>query len=146
QALEKLQLVLVWVNKENAPLQLAGLNRTFPAHNKPVKMVFETFGKSEANLLDAATYRPSITNGLGFLEQRDAGTLACTPAGELLAAAFDKRATSSTKYRWLADVQALEVRRSDVFKLNEVLDVRSASQAEQTAFLLQFFPSGKRRD
>lgn len=146
EATQKLQLALAWVNQGKGYTQIAGIGRVFPIDDSPVKLVFESFGNSRVSLLDAVAYRPSLTNGLGFLEPRDNGTFACTKAGEALAKAFDNHARSSAQYEWLADVLALETRRSYVFNLEDVLDVGSPTEAEQTAFLHQFFPSAEQVD
>lgn len=146
QAIQKMQLLIAWVNKEKPYREIAGTRREFPSHDKPVRLLFSTFGKSTASLLDAVAYRPSITNGLGFLEQKSGNTFSCTPAGEKLAEAFDEQARTSRLYKWLADVTALDICRSDVLKLEAILDVGQPSGPEQVAFLSQFFPSPRERD
>jgi len=141
QAYEKIQLVLTWINKEKGYLQLAGTGRQFPSDDRKVHLVFESFGASTASLLEAVAYRPSLTTGLGFLERKTDGTYACTKAGYALAQAFDEHVKTNEKYRWLANVTSLEGKRSIVFSLEQNFDVGATTQAEQDAFLSQFFPS-----
>lgn len=146
QATQKMELLLAWVNQDKGYIEIAGAGRSFPVHNNQVRLVFESFGSSRASLLAAVAYRPSLTNGLGFLEQRADTTFSCTPAGEALAKAFDTQARASDHYSWLADVLALDIRRSDVLQLEAILDVGRPSGPEQVAFLDQFFPSPLTRE
>jgi len=139
-ALEKIQLMLSWANQGKGRLQLAGSSRQFPADDTSVRLRFEEFGSSRANLLDAAAYRPSITRGLGFLELRTNATYGCTSAGTALAQAFDLQAKESSAYTWLADVKALQAKRPIVLEVEDILDVGRPSKAEQQAFLQRFFP------
>jgi len=139
-ALEKIQLMLSWANQGKGRLQLAGSSRQFPADDTSVRLRFEEFGSSRANLLDAVAYRPSITRGLGFLELRTNAMYGCTSAGTALALAFDLQAQESSAYTWLADVKALQANRPIVLELEDVLDVGRPSKAEQQAFLQRFFP------
>lgn len=140
-AYEKVQLVLTWINKEKGHTQLAGTGRQFPNDDRKIRLVFEAFGLSSASLLEAVAYRPSLTTGLGFLERKTDGTYACTEAGLALANAFDAHARTSEKYRWLTDVTKMEAKRSTVFALESVFDVSTPTEAEQNAFISQFFPS-----
>jgi hypothetical protein len=141
EAYEKVQLILTWINKEKGHTQLAGTGRQFPSDDQKIRLVFETFRQSSASLLEAVSYRPSLTTGLGFLERKTDGTYACTKAGLALASAFDADARTSSKYRWLSDVTLLNSKRSSVFELESVFDVSAATEAEQSAFNAQFFPS-----
>lgn len=140
QATQKIELLIAWVNKDKGYLEIAGTGRSFPVHDKPVKLVFESFGSSGASLLAAVAYRPSLTSGLRFLEQRADSTFSCTSAGEALADAFDAHARKSIHYFWLADILALEIRHREVTELESTLDVGQPSGPEQEAFRAQFFP------
>jgi hypothetical protein len=146
QATQKMELLITWVNKNKGFLEIAGTGRDFPNHDNSVKLVFESFGSSRASLLAAVAYRPSLTNGLGFLEQRAESTFSCTPAGEALANAFNAQAMASSHYDWLADILALDASRGDVLDLEAILDVGHPSVPEQVAFRAQFFPSPQERD
>lgn len=138
-ALEKMELALVWANP--GAQGLAGNQRVFPAHDKPIELKFETFGTSQATLFDAPTYKPSLTNGLRFLEARSAGTFGCLPLGEALADAFDEAAADLPGYHWLNAPDRTTGRRSQIMGLASALDVSKPSAAEQAAFLVSFFPS-----
>lgn len=138
RALEKIELVLLWVNQ--GVQGIAGTQRVFPTNNKPIDLKFETFGPSEATLFDAATYKPSLTNGLRFLQAREGGTFGCLPFGDALADAFDEAARHLPGYRWLKATDRISARRSQVLELEAALDVTKPSPAEQTAFLASFFP------
>lgn len=139
RALEKMELALVWANL--GAQGLAGNQRVFPAHDKPVELKFETFGTSKATLFDAPTYKPSLTNGLRFLEARSAGTFGCLPWGEALADAFDETARELPGYRWLKATDRAIGRRGHIMGLAPALDVTKPSVAEQAAFLASFFPA-----
>lgn len=86
-AIEKVEVALVWANPEH--LQLAGSSRPFPTDGRVVDFRFESFGPSQASLFTAVYYKPSLTNGLQFLEARSGETFGCLPYGEALADAFD---------------------------------------------------------
>ncbi|MBS0467275.1 MAG: hypothetical protein JSS31_14745 [Proteobacteria bacterium] len=137
-ALEKMELALVWANP--GAQGLAGNQRIFPSHDKPIELKFETFGTSQATLFDAPTYKPSLTNGLRFLEARSAGTYACLPRGEALAEAFEEVARKLPGYGWLRVPDRTTGRRRQVMELAPALDVTKPSAAEQAAFLASFFP------
>lgn len=141
-AYEKVQLVLIWVNKHKNYMNLAGSQRIFPQENVKIELVFDQFANSTVSLFDAGTYGPSLTSGLGFLERRSNGTFGCTEAGKRLALAFDEHARSFVKYNWLVDVTRLTSTRNEVFQLEELFDLGSATSAEQQAFLEKFFPAG----
>lgn len=141
QASQKMELLIGWTNQHKGYRAVAGALRNFPTDNKPVKLIFESFGNSRVSLLDAVAYRPSITNGLRFLEQRTNATFGCTPAGELLANAFNSHIESSTHYEWIANILKLNISRSDVLEIEPFLDLGIPSHSEQSAFLQQFFPN-----
>ena len=141
QASQKMELLIGWTNQHKGYRAVAGALRNFPTDNKPVKLIFESFGNSRVSLLDAVAYRPSITNGLRFLEQRTNATFGCTPAGELLANAFNSHIESSAHYEWLANILKLNISRSDVLEIEPFLDLGIPSHSEQSAFLQQFFPN-----
>jgi hypothetical protein len=143
EAYEKVQLILTWINKEKGYTQLAGTGRQFPTDDRKIRFVFASFGQSSASLLEAVSYRPSLTTGLGFLDRKQDGTYACTEAGLALASAFDSHVRTSPKYRWLSDITKLEGNRAAVFELESSFDVGAATEAEQAAFLTQFFPTSK---
>ena len=137
-AIEKIELALVWANP--GVHGLAGVERVFPENDKPVNLIFETFGTSRASLFDAATYKPSLTNGFRFLEGRAGKTYGCLPYGDALAEAFDQTARELPGYRWLKAPDRASGRRSQIRALAPALDVTKPSAAEQNAFLASFFP------
>ena len=139
-ASQKMELLIGWTNQDKGYRGIAGALRKFPSDNKPVKLIFESFGNSRVSLLDAVAYRPSITNGLRFLEQRADTTFGCTPAGEVLANAFNAHIQYSSYYKWLSNILELDTKKSDVLKIEPLLDLGTPSQSEQSAFLSQFFP------
>ncbi|HUO44891.1 MAG TPA: hypothetical protein VMT94_08295 [Burkholderiales bacterium] len=80
---EKVELLVTWANiGRNGVRGLVGTRRNFPNNNKQVALRFDAFGSNEAAYMSAVQYRPSITNGLGFLEIRQHDTFACTKVGE----------------------------------------------------------------
>lgn len=137
-AIEKIELAILWANPKAQGI--AGSRREFPTHDQPVKFAFDTFGASEATLFAAVTYKPSLTNGLRFLEARTGNTYGCLPFGEALADAFDAMASKLPGYRWLKAPDKLVGRRTQVAGLVPALDVKEPSSAEQAAFLESFFP------
>ncbi|MBK4725304.1 hypothetical protein [Pantoea agglomerans] len=137
-ALEKMQILLSWVNR--GYYQMAGSRRQFPDHDDDVELLFSTFGSSSAALLSAVSYRPSLTSGLKFLVVRANGTFACTDAGRALADAFDQHARTSPGYEWLKDVTALTTTISKVEEISALLDVGHPSVLEKRAFLSRFYP------
>lgn len=137
-ALEKIELALVWANP--GAKQLAGSRRRFPTDGEPVALQFESFGASNATLFEAVTYRPSLTNGLRFLETRSFGTYGCLPYGDALADAFEESVASLPEADWLRSVEALHGRHTQIEALAAALDVTAPADSEQTAFLASFFP------
>lgn len=137
-ALEKMELALLWANPV-APA-LAGRRRAFPSDDSRIELKFETFGPSDATLFAAVTYKPSLTNGLRFLEARASDTYGCLPLGDALANAFDEAAKELPGYRWLKAPDKLTGKASQIASLAEALDVEKPTPAEQTAFLASFFP------
>lgn len=137
-AIEKIELALVWAN-QGAP-GLAGNTRMFPNSDKRVTLRFDAFGTSKATLFDAPTYKPSLTSGLQFMEQRSGGTFGLLPYGETLADAFDEAVRDLPEYQWLRSPDKTAARRSQVEALVSALDVANPSASEQSAFLASFFP------
>lgn len=136
RALEKMQIIFLWANEgQVGGLQVAGASRDFPVTNELVPLRFENWDSS-ANLLANAAYGPSITNGLGFLNRERL----CTPAGETLAAAFEKSLPTDVQLGWLRDVNVLEARRSQIEQIHNALDLHTPRKAEKDAFLAAFFP------
>lgn len=139
-ALEKIQIVFLWANEgQVSGLQVAGASRDFPVTNELVQLGFKYWQNNFASLLDAVAYGPSITNGLGFLNQE----LLCTPAGKALAAAFEKNLPTDVNLGWLRDVNVLHARRSQIKRIQSAFDLRSPRQAEKDAFLAAFFPKNQ---
>lgn len=137
-AIQKMELALVWANR-GAP-GIAGNRREFPTHNDPVELCFETFGTSEATLFAAVTYKPSLTNGLRFLEARAGNTYGCLPYGDALADAFDETAKEQPGYQWLKAPDQLTATGAKIAGLAAALDVNKPSPAEREAFIESFFP------
>lgn len=137
--IEKVELALLWANRRAQGV--AGSRREFPIHNRPIEFTFGNFGASMATLFAAVTYKPSLTNGLRFLEARTGNTYGCLPFGEALADAFDESARELPGYRWLKAPDKLMGTRTQVEGLAPTLDVEKPSPAEQAAFLDSFFPA-----
>lgn len=138
-AIEKVELALLWANPRAQGI--AGKRREFPTHDKPIEFAFDTFGPSDATLFAAVTYKPSLTNGLRFLEARLGNTFGCTPFGEALADAFDASIRELPGYRWLKAPDKLTGRRTVIEALAPALDVEKPSAGEQAAFIESFFPA-----
>lgn len=144
-AFEKIELALVWANKEQPAL--AGAQRQFPATDEKIEFLFPSFGPSQASLFAAVTYQPSLVNGLGFLEAKSSRTYACLPAGVRLAKAFDEVVSGNDRYDWLKSPVKLIGKGSFVTEdLFDELDVRNPSAGEQEAFLESFFPASLQQD
>lgn len=138
-ALEKIELALVWANL--GVQGIAGTQRAFPTDDRLVELRFATFGTSQASLFLPATYKPSLTRGLQFLEARDADTFGCLPAGEELAAAFDGAVKRLPGYNWLKATDITVGQASQIQDLAPALNVSDPPTAEeQAAFLARFFP------
>lgn len=140
-ALQRIQLAMLWRNSGLKLPQLAGSTRKFPTSNSPQRLTFPDLGSIRADFLDPGAYRPSLTGGLGFLLRDANGKLyACTDAGRSLAQAYDASACHDNRYRWLSDITALTTRRSDLFTIEAALDLTQPSAGEQRAFISRFFP------
>ena len=139
-AMEKIQLLITWVNLPYNVPNLVGTNRSYPTDNRSVELVFASFGTSRAAYLEAVQYRPSLTNGLEFAEIRSHGILGNTAAGKALAKAFDQHVRTKPGYDWLSDISALHATPARVVNLNQALNLTSPSTAERRAFLEQYFP------
>lgn len=140
---EKVELVLTWSHigqHAREPGDLVGANRKFPNDDKRLKLRFETFGTNEAAYLSAVQYRPSVTNGLGFLEARAHDTFGCTQAGMELARALDASLMKSPDYDWLKNPKALTTTRTQVLGFYQYLNLRQPSREEQDVFLSCLIP------
>jgi len=139
---EKVELLITWANVErhSGVPGLVGTRRKFPEADQRVTLRFEAFGSNEAAYMSAVQYRPSITNGLGFMEARAYDTFACTAAGVALAEAIDAALHTSPHYAWLSKVDALSTRRSQVLELRAMFDVEHPRRREQDVFLTRFWP------
>ena len=134
QALQKMELVLLWANEGNTR-GVAGNSREFPSDNKSQLLLFSEWD-IVATLLAPVQYGPSITNGLKFLYSN----WVCTPAGETLAKAFEAGMGESAQYQWLSDIKDLTTTRKKVMALRAALDLSKPSREEKMAFLASFFP------
>ena len=107
---EKVELLVTWANLDiKARGGLVGTLRKYPADERIVNLTFDAFGTNEAAYMSAVQYRPSVTNGLGFLEARAHDTFACTAAGRELADAIDAALRASPHYKWFANIKARTV-------------------------------------
>jgi len=138
---EKIELLITWSNNESGTIVgLVGTNRVFPDDDRLVNLCFEAFGSNEAAYMAAVQYRPSITNGLSFLQGAEHDTFICTHDGELLAKAVDDVLRSSSHYEWLSNITASKVRRSQVIELSPMLDLLKPSEQEKSIFLSRLIP------
>jgi hypothetical protein len=139
---EKIELLVTWANLDiKARGGLVGTQRKFPEDERSVSLTFEFFGTNEAAYMSAVQYRPSVTNGLGFLEARAHGTFACTEVGVELAQAMDEALRSNPHYKWLGNVRVRMVRRAQVTELKKALDLEKPRRAEQDVFLSRLVPA-----
>jgi hypothetical protein len=138
---EKVELLVTWANMDiKARGGLVGTLRKYPADERIVNLTFDAFGTNEAAYMSAVQYRPSVTNGLGFLEARAHDTFACTAAGRELAYAIDAALLASPHYKWFANIKARTVRRAQVLELKRVLDLERPRRVEQEVFAAQLVP------
>jgi hypothetical protein len=135
-AMQKMELALMWANGLNA--ELAGKTRPFPTGNAPQRLTINQWS-IQARLMSPVQYKPSITNGLGFLAEQ---TWEVTDDfGEGLADAFEALLLHPGGHRWLRDVTCHDARKSDIARAALALSVLGApSGAEQQAFMKSFFP------
>lgn len=131
---EKIELVITWAHIGKVK-GLVGTRRRYPDDNRPVALRFATFGASEAAYMSAPQYRPSLTNGLGFMEVRDFGIVACTSFGASLAGAMDGSLRRSPHYRMLSDVTRFNATRRQVLQLHSCIDLLRPSKEERAVFL-----------
>lgn len=135
QAMQKMELVLVWANQKRATL--AGIRRRFPEEeDREVTLRFSEWDNG-ASLMAAVQYGPSITNGLRFL---DSNWVCTHQAGVRLAQAFAANLGDRRTHQWLADVKRLKADRRLVNQLDAALDVTRPSPQEQEEFAASFFP------
>lgn len=140
-ALQRIQLAMLWRNSGLKLPQLVGSTRKFPTNNSPQRLTFPDLGSIRADFLDPGAYGPSLRDGLGFLLRDRSGKLyACTDPGRALAYAYDEFARSDHRYRWLSDITSLATRRSDLYTIESALDITEPSAGEQRAFIARFFP------
>jgi hypothetical protein len=138
---EKIELLVTWVNLDiRSQGGLVGTRRRFPEDERSVTLTFDFFGTNEAAYMSAVQYRPSVTNGLGFLETRAHDTFACTEVGLRLAQAMDAALRSSPHYKWLGNIKARTARRAQVLELKKALDLEHPRRAEQDVFLARLVP------
>lgn len=140
---EKVELVLTWCHLDQdarEPGDLVGANRKFPVDEKRIKLRFESFGTNEAAYLSAVQYRPSVTNGLGFLEGREHDTFGCTSVGMELAHALDASLMKCPDYDWLKNPRAFATTRSQVLGFFPYLNLRKPTRQEQAIFLSRLIP------
>lgn len=156
--LEKIQLLLSWHNSFHGVQGLPGASRKTPIDDTPVVLNFQSMpGRNDARqqelasdfvpgdgayFMQAVSYRPSIVNGLAFLETTNVpNAYKLTAAGEALANAYESNIAEHPWREWLADPIEITATRTQVlFEMDDMLDLLKPSKAEQRAFLDQFYP------
>lgn len=158
RGLDKIQLLLVWYNRHVRGITgLPGGSRDFPQGSEREVLSTETIlGKRDADRLadnpdyvpgagadfmEVVEYRPSLVNGLRFLNTtplRDVFEL--TEAGEALADAYEAAIQHHPKAAWLRNLDKVEVSDNEVRKMGDMLDLGAVSEPEIEAFLAQYYP------
>ncbi|VXC51278.1 conserved hypothetical protein [Burkholderia sp. 8Y] len=169
-ALEKMDLLLVWCNREHRG-GLPGTDRHWPKENELATLRLSEILSDEqrtrkkdglqvntargAYLLTAPQYRPSLVNGLQFLQldtKAIPGAFMLSEAGKDLADGFarhlaemaatsDDIAAVQAQIDWLADARQVQILPANVSSFYPLLRLDSAHPAEQAAFLSQYLPS-----
>ncbi|MFX1715576.1 hypothetical protein [Paraburkholderia sp. A1RO-5L] len=168
-ALEKMDLLLVWCNREHRS-GLPGTDRLWPKDNQMATLRLSEILSSEqakrkkevgevntargAYLMTAPQYRPSLVNGLRFMQPDTEvhGTFALTPAGNELAAGFERHLIETVAgsedvgatqilVDWLRNPREVQILAANVPTFYPLLRLDQANAQEQKAFLSQYMPS-----
>jgi hypothetical protein len=169
-ALEKMDLLLVWCNREHRG-GLPGTDRNWPTAGQLATLRLSEILSDEqeklrekgrpvntargAYLFTAPQYRPSLVNGLQFLQldtKAIPGAFMLSSAGRDLADGFaqhlanvvahsDDVAGARAQIEWLADPRQVKISSERVSSFYPLLRLDSAHPAEQQAFLSQYLPS-----
>lgn len=139
----KVQLLLNWVAKIDGLQGYPGIDR-FEGDPQEVELRRETWPNIAISFWDTAWYKPSLLNGLRFLNEgrnEYRGTYSCTEAGNALAEAYDAavRDLAPDLAQWLADPESLTCTRARLDALRPVLELTRPSARERTAFLQQYY-------
>ncbi|MDR5812063.1 hypothetical protein QCE62_00485 [Caballeronia sp. LZ033] len=139
----KIQLLLNWVAKCDAVEGYPGYDR-FGDDPDEVELRKETWSNIKVSFWDTAWYKPSLLNGLRFLNagtKQYRGTYSCTTAGIALAEAYDEevQALGAATAKWLADPRELQCTKKRLQALRPVLELENPSAGEQKAFMRQYF-------
>ncbi|WP_257827400.1 hypothetical protein [Burkholderia glumae] len=139
----KIQLLLNWVAKLDDIQGYPGYDR-FEGNLNEVELRKETWSNIKVSFWDTAWYKPSLLNGLRFLNEGTKefrGTYSCTEAGTALAEAYGEEvlALGSATAKWLSDPHELWCTKKRLENLRPVLDLENPSPREQKAFMRQYF-------
>lgn len=139
----KIQLLLNWVAKLDKLQGYPGTDR-FENDPEEVELRKETWPNIKVSFWDTAWYKPSLLNGLRFLNEGTKGyrgTYSCTEAGIALAKAYGEEVQKlgPAVAWWLADPHQLTCTKKFLQKLKPVLVLETPSAGEQTAFMQQYF-------
>ena len=139
----KIQLLLNWVAKLDGLQGYPGTDR-FENDPDEVELRKETWPSIKVSFWDTAWYKPSLLNGLRFLNEGTKqyhGTYSCTDAGLALAKAYEEEVQKlePAVARWLADPHELTCTKKLLQKLRPVLALEAPSRGEQNAFMRQYF-------
>jgi hypothetical protein len=139
----KIQLLLNWVAKLDEVEGYPGYDR-FKDDPDEVELRKETWSNIKVSFWDTAWYKPSLLNGLRFLNagtKEYRGTYSCTTAGIALAEAYDDevQALGAATAKWLADPHELHCTKKRLQALRPVLELENPSTGEQKAFMRQYF-------
>ncbi|WP_247361839.1 hypothetical protein [Ralstonia pseudosolanacearum] len=139
----KIQLLLNWVAKLDRLQGYPGTDR-FEGDPDEEELRKETWPNIKVSFWDTAWYKPSLLNGLRFLNEgtkSHRGTYSCTEAGAALATAYAEEVgkLEPTLASWLADPNELTCSKMLLQKLRPVLGLETPSRGEQNAFMRQYF-------
>lgn len=139
----KIQLLLNWVAKLDEVQGYPGYDR-FEDDPEEVELRKETWSNIKVSFWDTAWYKPSLLNGLRFLNEgtkQYRGTYSCTEAGIALAEAYGEevQALGAATAKWLADPHELTCTKKRLQTLRPVLELENPSMGEQMAFMRQYF-------
>lgn len=136
--LDKVQLLLTWQAWMDEEKMVPGLS-AFDTDKNKWDLTLDGWSV-KTTFMSPLYYGPGLVNGLGLIGrgvQETKGTFTCTPAGKVLARAFDEelQKLEPSVLRWLVSTDNITCDKKKLTALSSALKLGSPSKSEQTKFL-----------
>ncbi|WP_332852666.1 hypothetical protein [Duganella sp. S19_KUP01_CR8] len=136
--LDKVQLLLTWQAWRDQVKMVPGLSAFEDDKNK-WDLTLDGWSV-KTTFMNPLYYLPGLVNGIGLIGRgvkETKGTFSCTPAGRLLANAFDKetKKLEPAVLRWLKSTDDITCTKKKLTSLSDVMSLHKPSNSEKANFL-----------